>query len=437
MNPILVYLLKAALCSGLLFAYYCVALRNQRQHRWNRAFLLGLTGASLLLPLIRIPLPEGAAGSAAVLRYTAAAFEINGSPDAAGVGAWQWASIAYAVVAAVLLARFGYAIWQLSSLIRGGRRQDGPDYQLILHPSVPSPFSFFKFIFWNAGTETNSTESRHMLQHEQTHVRNGHSWDTLFMEIVTSLCWVNPFFHLIKKELSIVHEFEADEAPAGNGQTAAYAENLLRQALHAPSAQLLIHHFSQPPVKRRIMMLTRDRHTRYAALRKLMALPLAAGILFATSCSHQEVDLPSGEKQQTTLPNPNAKKELFTEVEQAPTFAGGQDALNKYLGNNIKYPHEATEAGVQGMIMVQFIIREDGSIDEVKTIGKKVGAGLEEESIRVVKGMPKWKPGVQNGRKVDVQFTLPIRYTLQEDDGKTTFYLPKGATISPVQPDKC
>ncbi len=72
-----------------------------------------------------------------------------------------------------------------------------------------------------------------MLQHEQMHVRRGHSWDTLFMELVTALCWANPFFHFVKKELSVVHEFEADEVPAGNGQTAAYAENLLRQALHA------------------------------------------------------------------------------------------------------------------------------------------------------------------------------------------------------------
>lgn len=432
MSPILVYLLKAALCSGLLFAYYCLALRNQRQHRWNRAYLLGLTAASLLLPLVSIPLPGGAPDSAAILGYTAQAFTINGNGDAQG-SSWNWALLAYAAVAALLLARFCYALWQLFTLVRNGRRQQGANYQLILHPAVSSPFSFFRFIFWNAGTEQLSAESRHMLQHEQQHVRRGHSWDTLFMELVTALCWANPFFHFVKKELSIVHEFEADEAPAGNGQTAAYAENLLRQALHAPSAQLLIHHFSQPPVKRRIMMLTRHSDTRYAAIRKLMALPLAAGLIFAVSCTQQGAEAELSQQEKQTIANPN--QELFTEVEMPPVFPGGDQALNTYLSNNIKYPKTAVDGEVQGTIFVQFIVRNDGSITDVKTVGNKVGSGLEEESIRVVEKMPKWTPGVQNGNKVNVQFKLPIRYTLQED--KTSMFLPAQSPTILAQKPNC
>lgn len=417
MSPILVYLLKAALYSGLLFAYYCLALRNQRQHRWNRAYLLVLTAASLLLPLVRIPLPGDAAASSAILRYTAAAFEVNGNGAASTGTSWQWAWIAYALVAATLLARFGYAIWQLSSLIRGGRRQATSHYQLILHPSVSSPFSFFRYIFWNPGTEPLSAEGRHMLQHEQAHIRKGHSWDTLFMETVTALCWINPFFHLVKKELSIVHEFEADEVPAGNGQTAAYAENLLRQALHAPSARLLIHHFSQPPVKRRIMMLTRHSQTRYAAIRKLMALPLAAGILFATSCTQQDPAAPAA----TETPAPQAVQlkpatgdEVFTFVELPPSFPGGDEALIKYLSNNLKYPQEAIDKNVTGTVFIQFVVDKDGTLRDMKPVGKVIGSGLEEEAIRVMKGMPKWRPGRQNDKNVNVMFNLPIRYTLQE-----------------------
>ncbi|WP_341837659.1 M56 family metallopeptidase [Chitinophaga pollutisoli] len=417
MSPILMYLLKAALYSGLLFAYYCVALRNQRQHRWNRAYLLTLTAASLQLPLVRIPLPGDAAASSAILRYTAAAFEVNGGGASGNAGSWQWAWIAYALVAATLLSRFGYAIWQLRNLIRGGRRQVSSTYQLILHPSVSSPFSFFRYIFWNPGTETLSAEGRHMLQHEQAHIRKGHSWDTLFMETVTALCWINPFFHLVKKELSIVHEFEADEVPAGNGQTAAYAENLLRQALHAPSAQLLIHHFSQPPVKRRIMMLTRHSKTRHAAIRKLMALPLAAGILFATSCTQQDPAAPVAETPspapEAVQSAPTASNEIFTLVEQPPSFIGGDEALNVYLGDNIRYPKEAIDKDTKGTIFVQFVVRADGSISDVKTVGKVIGSGLEQESIRVVKNMPKWKAGKQNGKFVNVQFVLPIRFVLE------------------------
>jgi len=109
-----------------------------------------------------------------------------------------------------------------------------------------------------------------------------------------------------------------------------------------------------------------------------------------------------------------AKEEIFTFVEQPPTFPGGEEALNKYLNKNIRYPRVAQENGISGTVFVQFVVDSDGNIKDVKTVGAAKGGGLEEEAIRVVKSMPKWKPGKQNGRQVSVQFNLPIRFTLQE-----------------------
>lgn len=113
-------------------------------------------------------------------------------------------------------------------------------------------------------------------------------------------------------------------------------------------------------------------------------------------------------------PPPPPKEEIFTFVEQPPTFPGGEEALAKYLSKNIRYPRVAQENGISGTVFVQFVVDSEGTIKDVKTVGAKKGGGLEEEAIRVVKGMPKWKPGKQNGRQVSVQFNLPIRFTLQE-----------------------
>ncbi|GEP94309.1 energy transducer TonB [Chitinophaga cymbidii] len=113
-------------------------------------------------------------------------------------------------------------------------------------------------------------------------------------------------------------------------------------------------------------------------------------------------------------PPPPPKEEIFTFVEQPPTFPGGDEALAKYLNNNIRYPHLATENGISGTVFVSFVVDSEGAIKDVKTVGATKGGGLEEEAIRVVKKMPKWKPGKQNGRQVSVQFNLPIRFTLQE-----------------------
>lgn len=115
-----------------------------------------------------------------------------------------------------------------------------------------------------------------------------------------------------------------------------------------------------------------------------------------------------------TAPAAPAKEEIFTFVEQPPTFPGGEEALAKYLSKNIRYPRVAQENGISGTVFVQFVVDSEGNIKDVKTVGAAKGGGLEEEAVRVVKTMPKWKAGKQNGRQVSVQFNLPIRFTLQE-----------------------
>lgn len=108
-----------------------------------------------------------------------------------------------------------------------------------------------------------------------------------------------------------------------------------------------------------------------------------------------------------------AKDEIFTTVEIMPSFPGGEQALFKFLHDNVRYPRVAQENEIQGTIFVQFVVDKEGNINDVKTIGATKGGGLEEESIRVVKKMPKWKPGRQNQQNVSVQFNLPVTYTLQ------------------------
>lgn len=103
----------------------------------------------------------------------------------------------------------------------------------------------------------------------------------------------------------------------------------------------------------------------------------------------------------------------YTFVEMMPSFPGGEAALAKFLRDNVHYPHLAQETEIQGSVFVQFIVDREGNIRDVKTMGANKGGGLEEEAMRVVKKMPKWKAGKQNGEYVNVQFSLPIRFTLQ------------------------
>lgn len=105
-------------------------------------------------------------------------------------------------------------------------------------------------------------------------------------------------------------------------------------------------------------------------------------------------------------------EKVFDVVEQMPTFPGGNEALFAFLSKNIRYPAVAEENGVQGRVIVTFVVERDGSITDVKVI-KSVDPSLDKEAMRLVKSMPNWIPGKQNGQAVRVKFTLPVTFQLQ------------------------
>ena len=102
---------------------------------------------------------------------------------------------------------------------------------------------------------------------------------------------------------------------------------------------------------------------------------------------------------------------IFSIVEEPAQFPGGDDALSKFIHENIKYPREAIKNKISGTVYVQFVVEKDGSISDVKVV-RGIGGGCDEEAVRVVKSMPKWEPGKQRGVPVRVYFTLPIEFKL-------------------------
>lgn len=104
--------------------------------------------------------------------------------------------------------------------------------------------------------------------------------------------------------------------------------------------------------------------------------------------------------------------EVFMVVEKMPEFPGGTAALMKYLSENVKYPAIAQEHGIQGRVYVSFVVGKDGSIRDVQ-VGRSVDPALDNEAIRVVKAMPKWNPGQQRGKAVNVKYMLPVNFVLQ------------------------
>lgn len=122
------------------------------------------------------------------------------------------------------------------------------------------------------------------------------------------------------------------------------------------------------------------------------------------------VDLADLQQQQTQVVE-EVEEKPFTVVEQFPEFPGGESGMAKFLHDNIKYPQIARESGISGTVYLTFVVSKTGKISDVRVL-RGIGGGCDEEAIRVIKAMPSWIPGRQNGKPVPVQFNLPIKFTL-------------------------
>ena len=103
---------------------------------------------------------------------------------------------------------------------------------------------------------------------------------------------------------------------------------------------------------------------------------------------------------------------VFEKVEDMPEFPGGEQAMMDFVSKNVVYPQEAQEKGISGRVFVSFIVEKDGSVNEVKVM-RGIGGGCDDEAVRVIKAMPKWKPGKMKGKPVRVSYMMPITFKLQ------------------------
>ena len=129
--------------------------------------------------------------------------------------------------------------------------------------------------------------------------------------------------------------------------------------------------------------------------------------------SKNEDSTPVKVEKPTGKENSNGDKPVFLGVEQMPQYKGGTKALYQFLGENIRYPEEATRANIKGRVTLQFIVEENGELSDVHVM-KGIGYGCDEEAVRVVKMLPGFSPGLQNGKPVRVWYTLPVVFNLED-----------------------
>ena len=272
-------------------------------------------------------------------------------------------------------------------------------------------FSFFKFIHLRA--QMDEAEKQVVLQHELIHYQKHHSFDLVVMEIFHSLFWINPLFFYLKKELVNIHEFEVDQEMYKAHKTN-YMRHLLNYALGSVDSHYLLTSpfFNRLTITKRIETMKTNKNKNNVWL--LLSIPVLALGLSVVSCENETLpEDPNATFEEMIAQQKEDGVELdVSKLSKTPQFKGGNEAMYKFLGENMHYPESAKNDSIEGRVFVTFVVTEEGEIIN-PTVVRGVNDALDTESLRVIRSMPKWEPGEKDGRPVKVAFTLPFTFKLQ------------------------
>ena len=296
-TELFMYLLKSVILSGIFFGYYTLFLKNTIYHAYNRFYLLASMALSLAIPFFKLSMfsvtEEQAAGAKQLLIYLT---QLPASPVQEEYIAWE--IIVIAVISSLFVSYLVYSVLRIFRLKAMNSKTQMGEFTFIETDLDEAPFSFFSNLFWKKSISIEDECGRKILQHELSHIREKHSWDRLFSQLICSVFWMNPFNWIIQKELQNIHEFIADRDAVGTGEVDAFAKMLL-QTYYGNHFLNPSHSFYYSSIKRRIIMLTTSNIPTYSYLRKVAVLPMLAFImaLFSIQLSAQEAKENKAEAQ--------------------------------------------------------------------------------------------------------------------------------------------
>ena len=449
-----IYLIKINVALVLLYGFYRLTVSRDTFFGLRRLALWLIYAVALMVPALNLeywvrdtPTMVSMANVYADTFYPVVVVKAQAS----GITWMDMLLGIYWVGVAVLSLRL---VWQLFSIIRLvviSRKQEVEGITVHLLKGNGSPFSFFRWVFMYPST-LEGKQLHEVMVHECTHVSGLHSLDTLFSELFSIACWFNPFAWLMKQEVRMNLEYLADESVLSDGNARkSYQYHLLGLAYRQPNESTKIaNNFNLLPLKKRIKMMNKRRTSEIGKAKYLLFAPLAGALLMvsniesvareigeqfpevaevqqkaeqalnadvavANPMAKAEAELKAEAKtSDATAPADTTKSVVYDIPETMPYFPGGQVLMLKYLADNIKYPASAVKAKKQGRVIVTFIVQKDGSVTHAK-IAKSIDPELDAEALRVVKGMPKWTPGTQNGKPVNVKYSVPVKFSLQKD----------------------
>ena len=433
------WMVLSTMLLGVWWAFYRLALRQERSFAYNRVFLV--LGPLLAAGLPLLPLawpagwwgtgPAGLPGVVAVLLPTATVGPGALPAATAGLDWAFWLGAGYVAGGALLLLRLATELGRLWWSARELTRVPHADHTLLqTHGRLPTS-SFGRLVFWDETLFLNSAEAQQVLRHELAHVRQHHTYDRLLLELLRAALWFNPFVHLCGRALALTHEYLADEAalhdnsPPIPSLSTSYSQLLARQVASRLGFSVpLAHSFSQSQTLRRIAMIQKTNPVR--RWKQWLALPLLSVLLVAVACEKAAPPVEPAEKVRMVRLSDGAVLDLprrtanavaaswpgvYVYVEQMPQLpsGGGNAALVQYIQSHLAYPNVALARRKEGKVFVSFTVTEQGAVQAVSII-KGLGPDYDAAVLAALRQLPRLVPGMQDKKPVAVSITVPIQF---------------------------
>ncbi|MCF8451408.1 MAG: TonB family protein [Taibaiella sp.] len=406
------YIIQTTAYTGVFYLAYVLLLRNREVHSWNRFYLLLSALLAPVLPFLVLPtvpdLPM-LAGTVFNLPDITILASKKMPVGTSGISFVQICIVLYALVGALMLGRLVMEYRAYRQFLKGKFYVTIPGNIKVITNCGTGPGSFNRYIFF-PGLEQDPD----ILNHEKVHVLQRHSLDIVVMKVLRCLFWPNLFLPLITNELRAIHEFQADRYGSETAGVAPYTSTLLNSVFGTTQFSLM-HTFFHHPIKRRITMLQNKPKSRTKlraiAIRSGLATAfLVAGLTYLQSCNRQ----PTPISKDVAVTNatgeiPFAKKTASGDIARMPK---AEYELTTFLSEHIKYPDEARSKGIEGKVIVRFVVNENGEVTNPE-IARSPDTTLSTEALRVTRLLPKWTPGLdKNGEAVRAVMAIPIRFKL-------------------------
>lgn len=445
------FIIQVLLFQALFLAVYDVFLQKETFFRWNRVYLLASPFLSFIIPLLKIESIKKAVPEAFIEQMPTVFINpqvlIEQSVEIDST--MNLLTIVFYFGISIFTILFFVRLIKIFKLIASSRVVKNKNYTLVVLDKIQSSFSFFNYIFIHKEhIENNELE---IIRHELVHCKQRHTIDLLIFELLKIGLWFNPFIYVYQNRITLLHEYISDAEVVKENDKNSYFDRLLSETFHTKNVSFVNQFFKHSFIKKRILMITKAKSQKIKQFKYLLTVPLLFGMLLLSSFekeANMEVNpvpftindiFMEDEIQHDLLPQKitiqkfDTVKPLddvpFAIIENVPVFPGCEGTerklracLQKNIGMHVNRKFNTDLSNNIGLspgikkIFVMFIIDKEGNIANVNA--RAPHNALKEEAIRVVKLLPKMKPGKQRGVNVGVKYSLPIAFKIEDKKQK-------------------